>query len=408
MPDFSPTDTVPDSDQPVRGHDDQDSEELSRQPYRSVSGRLVVLSATDLKQIPAPEFIIDGVLPSGVTILFAKPGVGKSFFALAVGSAVARNIPLFELHETRKPGGVLFVLPEGVSSWAERLRDHDDYFDLEDSPDMLFVHGEVNIATKPGWNQLLDVIETINSGHGSDVALVVIDTLAAATPGANENSVEEIGLVMQRLQSLAGMGIAVLVCHHAGKSGDFRGHTSISGSCDAMLRLVEDKSTGVRELRAEKLRDAGSIDSCPFEIHVTAHGPVAVRASTKSTWGLLEEYCDKHSGLLDALLAHGLEVPGSTPSTHADPSFTNGVSARAVQSTWNQSSKPGSRAIRASRRRAVIATFKMLHRALVLRIVEGHLGKPDAEALDAVVVQDDAASVTDHPPIEEGGDRDSK
>lgn len=340
-------------------------------------------------------------------MLFSKPGAGKSFFALAVGSAVARDLPLFEQHETRKPGGVLFVLPEGVPSWAARLRAHDLHFEIGDSPDMHFVRGEVNLATKEGWNQLLDVIESINNGSRSKVVLVVIDTLAAATPGANENSVEDIGMVMQRLQSLVDMGIGVLACHHAGKNGDYRGHTSISGSCDALIRLVEDKPTGVRELRAEKLRDAGNINSCPFEIVVTKHGPVAQKASTKSTWGILEKYCDEHPGLLGALLAHGLAVPGHSLTNHAEPSFARGVSARTVQSTWNQASKPDNRALRARRTRAVISTFKQLHQAGVLRIDEGHLGKCDAEALDAVVVQVDESSVTDHPPIEEGGDRDS-
>ena len=408
QPESNATDSSPNTAQPIPDHVDHEIVDHPRQPNRSASGNLDVLSATDFKKIPPPVFIIDGVLPSGVTILFAKPGAGKSFFALAIGTAVARGLPLFEQHETKKPGGVPFVLPEGVPSWAERLRAHDDHFDFDDSPDMHFVRGEVNLDKKPGWAQLLGVIETINTGHGSEVALVVIDTLAAATPGANENSVEEIGLVMHRLQSLAGRGIAVLVCHHAGKSGDFRGHTSISGSCDALLRLVEDKPTGIRELRAEKLRDAGSINSCPFEIHVTAHGAVAVKTSTKSTWGLFEEHCEEHPGLLDALLAHGLAVPGSPPSNHTDPSFAEGVSARAVQSTWNRDSKPDDRAVRARRRRAVIATFKKLHRAGVLRIVEGNLGKPEAAALNAVVVQIDTASVTDHPPLEEGGDRDSK
>ena len=407
MPESNDMNSAPNPGQPTHDHIDHEIVDTPKQPDRLTSGPLHILSATAFKKIPPPEFIIDGVLPSGVTILFANPGAGKSFLALAVGTAVARNLPLFEQHETKKTGAALFVLPEGVPSWAERLRAHDQHFEFDDSPNMHFIRGEVNLASKQGWGHLLEAIEAVNNGSGSPISLVVIDTLAAATPGANENAVEDIGVVMQRLQSLVGMGIAVLVCHHAGKSGAFRGHTSISGSCDALIRLVEDKPTGVRELRAEKLRDAGSISRCPFEIIVTGHGPVAMKTTSESTWSQLEEYCDEHYGLLDALLAHGLAVPGCTPTSHTEPSFSEGVTARKIQGTWNQTSQPDDPAHRARRTRALISVIKKLHGAGELQIKSGHLGKPDAEALDAVVVQVETPCVTDHPPIEEGGDRDS-
>ena len=404
-----PTDDVNDQqqNQPAQDHVEHEVADPPPQPGPTLLSHLHVQSATEFKKIPPPDFIIDGIIPSGVTVLFANPGAGKSFFALAVGTAVARDRPLFEQHETKRSGGVLFILPEGVPSWADRLRAHDQHFGLDDSTNMYFVRGETNLATEQEWRNIFNTIATINNGGGPQVSLVVIDTLAAATPGVNENAVDEIGAVMQRFQSLVAKEIAVLVCHHAGKSGAFRGHTSISGSCDALIRLVEDKPSGVRELHAEKLRDAGSISSCPFEIIVTDHGPIAVKTTSDSTWNQLYKACDKHPGLLDTLLDHGLTIPGCTPMSQSEPTFAEGISARMILQTMNSTIKPKDPAHRERRRRALLSIIKKLNRAGVLRIKSGHLGKREADGMDAIVTQVDVPSVTVHPPIEEGGDRDS-
>ena len=183
-----------------------------------------IMTASEFKNIPPPEYLIEGVLSNGLTVLFAIPGIGKSLLALAIGVAIARGIPLFGQHTTKRPGGVLFVLPEAVRSWANRLCAYDLHFGYDDSPNMHFLPGEMNLGSERGWAQLTDAITAINSNCDTPIALVVIDTLAAATPGVNENSGEEMGLVMQRLQSLVAEGIGVLACHHAGKNGNYRGH----------------------------------------------------------------------------------------------------------------------------------------------------------------------------------------
>ena len=216
-----PTDDVNDQqqNQPAQDHVEHEVADPPPQPGPTLLSHLHVQSATEFKKIPPPDFIIDGIIPSGVTVLFANPGAGKSFFALAVGTAVARDRPLFEQHETKRSGGILFILPEGVPSWADRLRAHDQHFGLDDSTNMYFVRGETNLATDQGWRHVLNIVATINNCGGPQVSLVVIDTLAAATPGANENAVEEIGLVMQRLQILAGKRIAVLSATTPEKAG---------------------------------------------------------------------------------------------------------------------------------------------------------------------------------------------
>jgi hypothetical protein len=76
---------------------------------------------------------------------------------------------------------------------------------------------------------------------GGQGALIVVDTLAQASPGIDENSSQDMGLViaaLQRLQSLTG-GL-VLGVHHMGKdtTRGARGHSSLYAACDAVLAVT--------------------------------------------------------------------------------------------------------------------------------------------------------------------------
>ena len=77
-------------------------------------------------------------------------------------------------------------------------------------------------------------------------ALVVIDTLAAAFPGLEENKTKSMGVVLQVARNLARgdggqPGPAVLILHHTPKAdgGTPRGHGSLAGDADIMRLLDE-------------------------------------------------------------------------------------------------------------------------------------------------------------------------
>ncbi len=350
---------------------------------------LKVLSATEFKRIPPPTFVIDRVLPSGVIVLFAIPGLGKSFLCLAFGSSIARNVPLFgnAAFKVNRPGWVLFILPEGVASWAGRVRSYDCHHFYDDSPNMQFINDGINVYDDRGWALLRMTVDQLTDQRGEPPTLIIVDTLASATPGANENAIEDMGLVMSRLQSLVKSGSNVLLVHHANKAGDYRGHSAIKGSCDAMLQLTKDESTGILELVSNKLRDADRIDPCAFEIRATNDGAVPIGTTKSGPWGRLKAAWDQHPGLEAALRAHGFVLPGEGVEPDAEQGFQNGVTPRAIQSSWNASSPPDSKAQRAARTRALLRIVQDLAACRLITVGSGTLKGKQADALDAVIRQ---------------------
>lgn len=90
-------------------------------------------------------------------------------------------------------------------------------------------------------------------------AVVIIDTLAQATPGADENAAKDMGLVLHAAKHIADAfnGLVVLV-HHSGKdtSKGLRGHSSLNGAMDAVINVERSQLSDTRTWRVTKMKDA--------------------------------------------------------------------------------------------------------------------------------------------------------
>ena len=99
-------------------------------------------------------------------------------------------------------------------------------------PSVVAVENGALVAKSAGTSAVListddGSVVTLNIG-GAD--LIVVDTFAQVTPGANENSGEDMGPVMARFDAVAqATGAAILVIHHNGKD-QAKGARGWSGS----------------------------------------------------------------------------------------------------------------------------------------------------------------------------------
>jgi hypothetical protein len=108
--------------------------------------------------------------------------------------------------------------------------------------------------------------------------VVVIDTLARAMPGKDENSATDMSAAI----ACAGMISTAFDClcilvHHSGKdaSRGARGHSSLLGAADAELAVTYDKVTGAREVRATKMKDGADGVAWQFRLQSVDLGPAA-------------------------------------------------------------------------------------------------------------------------------------
>ena len=89
------------------------------------------------------------------------------------------------------------------------------------------------------------------------LALMVIDTLARATPGANENSGEDMGTALAHCKAIhTSTGALVCLVHHSGKdqARGARGWSGIRGATDTEIEITRQAGT-VRQATVNKQRD---------------------------------------------------------------------------------------------------------------------------------------------------------
>jgi hypothetical protein len=201
--------------------------------YRS---RLRMRSPSDCEQAPPRPYVVKGLLAAGdFGCIFGAPGAGKSVLAPHLCYAIAQGRPVFGRRS--KPGRIFYVAAEDPAGMAGRIqalrRRHGD------APLFNLVDGLAGSLAEP--ERLAELGELIRTERP---ALVVVDTLAAAFPGIEENGSKDMGLVVQAARSLARLGPAVLLVHHDTKdaTGTPRGHSVFNGALDMALLVNRNQS----------------------------------------------------------------------------------------------------------------------------------------------------------------------
>lgn len=246
-----------------------DDSPLPQEPKRSGRPRFQVQRAADYRAGPPSAWHIRPVLPQAeLVVLFGASGSGKSFAVLDMVVAIASGLEWRGLRVT--PGRVVYVVAEGRPGFRKRLdalqkyRGIDlDALDLgivDDCPDLL-KGDEVALAA---------AIETAGGA-----ALVVVDTLAQAMPGGDENAAVDMGRALAACKLMhKATGATVLLVHHSGKEPrkGARGWSGLKGAADAELEVTRNESTNARCIKVTKQKDGDDSASYPFELEVVELG----------------------------------------------------------------------------------------------------------------------------------------
>ena len=189
-----------------------------------------------------PEFIVDGMIPCGMTFLSGAPKIRKSFMALQIASAVATGSP-FLSHNTTQCD-VAYLDLEGsksrVSFRAERMS--------MKIPRNVFITNSIKERLADG---LVDKLRHLHRARPS-IRLIIIDTYSRARGSYKNFGVNAYDADVALLEPVQRMAleenIAVVFIHHDKKGAGFAsdsferlsGTMGISGSSDCVINLVAD------------------------------------------------------------------------------------------------------------------------------------------------------------------------
>lgn len=196
-----------------------------------------ILTEEDLENYQQASFLIEDVLPQhGITAITGDPGSGKSFVALDMALSVSRGRP-WSGHPVRQ-GRVMYVGLEGSYGLAMRVRAWSQMNDGgAKSQNSGFYFGSAELKDFGQRQALIDAVTEFKPD------LIVMDTLARAAAGYNENDAGEMSQFINHCDQIrrASENSTMIIVHHSDKGGmdkfGSRGSSALSGAFDAMFKI---------------------------------------------------------------------------------------------------------------------------------------------------------------------------
>ena len=217
------------------------------------------------------KWMIDKVLPVGsFSALFGPPGSFKSFIALDIAEAIATGRTWMG-NEVSEPGAVLYLCGEGFGGVGARIKAIKQHHGTGDGAPIYVIRHQLNLRSSvEDFNALMIAVENLVTELGIDFKLIIIDTLARAFGGGNENDSSDMGSFISscgRIQQIV-QDCALMILHHSGKDATkgLRGHSSLLGAVDTELELIrfEDSMKGI--IRTAKQKDGEDGTRIGFEM----------------------------------------------------------------------------------------------------------------------------------------------
>jgi len=208
------------------------------------------------------SWLIRGVIPRAeIGMVFGAGNSGKTFFTFDLACAIARGIPW--RGKRTQQGLCVYIVAEGAGGFRARAR---AYAKAHGIP--LEGLGVGVIADAPNLTQAPDMlaVDAALEVFGAP-ALVVVDTLAASTPGANENSGEDMGVALAHCKGISRKtGAMVMLVHHTGKdtAKGARGWSGWLPASDCVLEV--DDTNGQKTATVVKQKDGGKGQAYGFAL----------------------------------------------------------------------------------------------------------------------------------------------
>jgi RecA-family ATPase len=281
--------------------------------------RDAVLHGDAITKLPALQPLVEGWLDlNSLALLYGRAGSGKSFVATDLGLSVATG-SWWHGHPVDTSGvEVLYVVAEGAAGTVKRL---DAWKHLNRHPAeihrMHWLPQPVSFLDVTASAALAQVAGELNA------KLVIIDTLARAMPGGDENGARDMSLAITAADRIRNAtGACVLLVHHTGKdqSAGARGHSSLLGAVNTELEL---KSTdGLITITNTKQKDHAEQQPLRLAlVPIPQHDSAAIGRATQHpdpTAGLTAKALDTLASLRSIAIDGGVPATQWQRVTHSD------------------------------------------------------------------------------------------
>jgi len=206
------------------------------------------------------KFLVEDILPEGLSIISGSPKIGKTFLALNLGLSIATGSKTLGHLRTEKVGVAYFAIDEKDQYIQEKINCIREFQEKNVIPDNFRLMFKMNRLSEGGYEQITDYID-----RHPDLKLIVIDTLGRVRKPSGRGNAYEIDVeAIGQLQDICKeKNVSILLLHHnkKGKSEDFienlSGSMGLSGTVDTILCLerARGETEGTLKVTGRLIRD---------------------------------------------------------------------------------------------------------------------------------------------------------
>jgi len=206
------------------------------------------------EEFTPPDELVEGVIANGEgSILYGDSNSGKTFFVIDMACGVASGVDWFG--RKTEQGMVVYLAAESPASVRGRLQAYQRYYDVR-VPNFVIVQNPINLFD--GHSSTKDIIYTVKmlEDHiGVKARLVVGDTLARLSAGANENSGQDMGVVIKHCDNIRNVcDTHFMLIHHCGKNAaaGARGWSGVRAAVDTEIEVTDSAKGRCAEITKQR------------------------------------------------------------------------------------------------------------------------------------------------------------
>lgn len=205
-----------------------------------------------------PDEIVEGVLIAGDgSILYGDTNCGKTFFVIDLACAIALGIDWFGRKTER--GLVIYLAVESPASVKRRLQAYQKHYGVR-IPNFAIVQNPIDLFDgESDSDAIIQTVHLLERQFGQKAQLIVGDTLARLSAGANENAGQDMGIVVRHFDRIRSECNAhFMLIHHKGKNAaaGARGWSGVRAAVDTEIEITDSPLGRCAEIT--KQRDLSS------------------------------------------------------------------------------------------------------------------------------------------------------